>query len=335
MLKKLLPLTLAATFSLAAVADEASVKKAVEAKLGAKVSSVLKSPYLGLYEVYAEGQILYTDEKLTAIIAGTLIDGKTMKNVTAERMQKLTAIKFSDLPLELAVKQVRGDGRRVMASFEDPNCGYCKKLAKDITKLDNVTIYTFLYPILSPDSLEKIEPDLVLARQGARLERLDDGRQTVGPRRLRYQRGSQNGRPRPPAGDYRNADAVLCRRRARPRRRSAVADREEAGAGVGQVGSLEAKRDGRFGRPCRSHKDSCGFRGTLLQDHRWTRLASRCPIHPFTVLMSRSGSVESPRPRRRGRAVATSSAAPPARWSASAAATAAVIPASGFASARI
>jgi len=155
MLKRLLPLALAATFSLTVLADEASVKKAVEAKLGTKVSSVLKSPYLGLYEVYADGQILYTDEKLTAIIAGTLIDGKTMKNVTAERMQKLTAIKFSDLPLELAVKQVRGDGRRVLATFEDPNCGYCKKLAKDITKLDNVTIYTFLYPILSPDSLEK------------------------------------------------------------------------------------------------------------------------------------------------------------------------------------
>ena len=155
MFKKLLPLALAATFSLTVVADEASVKKAVEAKLGSKVSSVLKSPYLGLYEVYVDGQILYTDEKLTAIIAGTLIDGKTMKNVTAERMQKLTAIKFSDLPLELAVKQVRGDGRRVMASFEDPNCGYCKKLAKDLAKLDNVTIYTFLYPILSPDSLEK------------------------------------------------------------------------------------------------------------------------------------------------------------------------------------
>ena len=155
MFKKLLPLALAATFSLTVVADEASVKKAVEAKLGSKVSSVLKSPYLGLYEVYVDGQILYTDEKLTAIIAGTLIDGKTMKNVTAERMQKLTAIKFSDLPIELAVKQVRGDGRRVMASFEDPNCGYCKKLAKDLAKLDNVTIYTFLYPILSPDSLEK------------------------------------------------------------------------------------------------------------------------------------------------------------------------------------
>ena len=72
-----------------------------------------------------------------------------------ERMQKLTAIKFSELPLANAIKQVRGDGKRVFASFEDPNCGYCKKMAKEIAKLDNVTVYTFLYPILSPDSLEK------------------------------------------------------------------------------------------------------------------------------------------------------------------------------------
>ncbi len=155
MLKKLLPLALAATFCLPAIADEASVKKAVEAKLGGKVSGVTKTSYLGLYEVYADGQIIYTDEKVSALLIGTLIDGKSMKNVTDERMQKLTAIKFSDLPLELAVKQVRGDGKRAMATFEDPNCGYCKKLAKDMAKLDNVTIYTFLYPILSPDSLEK------------------------------------------------------------------------------------------------------------------------------------------------------------------------------------
>ena len=155
MLNKILALALAATVSLTAVADEASVKKAVEAKLGSKVTSVSKSPYLGLYEVYTEGQILYTDEKLTAIIAGTLIDGATMKNIPAERLQKLTAIKFSELPLELAFKRVHGDGKRVLATFEDPNCGYCKKLARDTVKLDNVTIYTFLYPILSPDSLEK------------------------------------------------------------------------------------------------------------------------------------------------------------------------------------
>lgn len=155
MLKKLLPIVLSTALCLPAIADEASVKKALEAKLGTKISSVTKSPYLGLYEIYAEGQIVYTDEKQTVIIAGTLIDGKTMKNHTAERMQKLMAIKFSDLPLEYAVKQVRGDGKRLLATFEDPNCGYCKKLARDIAKLDNVTIYTFLLPILSPDSQEK------------------------------------------------------------------------------------------------------------------------------------------------------------------------------------
>jgi thiol:disulfide interchange protein DsbC len=78
-----------------------------------------------------------------------------MKNITEERLQKLSAIKFSELPLALAVKQVRGDGKRVLATFEDPNCGYCKKLARDLAKLDNVTIHTFLYPILSQDSLDK------------------------------------------------------------------------------------------------------------------------------------------------------------------------------------
>ena len=169
MFKKLLPFVLAVMLSLSAVAaskaekadkvkvddKSVSVKEAIEAKLGTRVTSVTKSPYLGLYEVFADGQILYTDEKLTAIIAGTLIDGKTMKNYSAERMQKLTAIRFADLPLDLAVKQVRGDGKRMLVTFEDPNCGYCKKLARDMAKLDNVTIYTFLYPILSQDSLDK------------------------------------------------------------------------------------------------------------------------------------------------------------------------------------
>ena len=156
MFKKLLPLALAATLCLPAIADEAAVKTAVEAKLKAKVDKVTKTPYLGLYEVFVGGDIVYTDEKVSAILfEGKLVDTKTMKNVTSERIQKLTAIKFSDLPLDLAVKQVRGDGKRTFATFEDPNCGYCKKLAKDLTKLDNVTIYTFLYPILSPDSLEK------------------------------------------------------------------------------------------------------------------------------------------------------------------------------------
>ena len=156
MLMRILPLALATLSVASANADEAEIKKAMEAKLGAKVESVTKSGYLGLYEVYSEGNVLYTDEKMTAFIAGgQLIDGKTMKNVTEERMRKLTAIKFSELPLDRAIKQVRGDGKRLLATFEDPNCGYCKRLARDLLKLDNVTVYTFLYPILSEDSLRK------------------------------------------------------------------------------------------------------------------------------------------------------------------------------------
>jgi len=155
MLKKLLPMVLAMAFCLDVAADEAEIRKMMEAKLGTKVESVTKSGYMGLYEVFADGNIVYTDEKGTALIVGPLIDGKTMKNVTEERMKKLTAIKFSDLPLDRAIKQVRGDGKRVLATFEDPNCGYCKRLAKELLKLDNVTIYTFLLPILSEDSVRK------------------------------------------------------------------------------------------------------------------------------------------------------------------------------------
>jgi len=156
MFVKLVSLSMALLFSAATLADEAEIRKGMEAKLGAKVESVAKSGYLGLYEVYADGNIFYTDEKMSAIMVGAqLIDAKTMKNVTDERMKKLTAIKFGDLPLDRAIKQVRGDGKRVLATFEDPNCGYCKRLAKDIAKLENVTVYTFLYPILSEDSVRK------------------------------------------------------------------------------------------------------------------------------------------------------------------------------------
>ena len=156
MLKKMLSLTLAAAFASLAVADEADIKKAMEARLGAKVESVSKSGYLGLYEVYADGAIFYTDVKVSAlVVGGQMIDAKSMKNVTDERMKKLTAIRFSDLPLDRAIKQVRGDGKRVLATFEDPNCGYWKRLAKELLKLDNVTVYVFLYPILSEDSVRK------------------------------------------------------------------------------------------------------------------------------------------------------------------------------------
>lgn len=156
MLKKILPLALVLSVSSFAIADEADVRKGMEARLGTKVESVTKAGFLGLYEVYADGNIFYTDDKVTAIMVGAqLIDAKSMKNVTEERMRKLTAIKFNELPLDRAIKQVRGDGKRVLATFEDPNCGYCKRLARDLQKVENVTIYTFLLPILSEDSVKK------------------------------------------------------------------------------------------------------------------------------------------------------------------------------------
>lgn len=139
----------------AAHADESAVKKSVEAWLGGKVDAVRKTGHLGLYEIQVGNEIYYTDEKVSLLFDGNIIDTKTRKNLTQERLNKLSAIKFSDLPLELAVKTVKGDGKRVFATFEDPNCGYCKKLAKEVAGMNNVTIYTFLLPILSRDSAEK------------------------------------------------------------------------------------------------------------------------------------------------------------------------------------
>jgi thiol:disulfide interchange protein DsbC len=103
--------------------------------------------------VLVDGELIYTDEKITHVILGNIIDAKTRKNLTEERKQKLGQIKFSDLPLELAVKQVKGNGKRVLATFEDPNCGYCKRLAKELQGMTDITVYTFIYPIF-PNSGE-------------------------------------------------------------------------------------------------------------------------------------------------------------------------------------
>ncbi len=136
-----------ACVSLAAFADQAEVKKAVEARLGT-VDSIVKAPMAGMWEVSVDDQIIYVDDKASFLIIGSLHDLKTGKNLTAEKV-------FNSLPLELAVKQVRGPGKNIMVTFEDPNCGYCKKLAKDIQTLKDVTVYTFLYPVLGDDSYDK------------------------------------------------------------------------------------------------------------------------------------------------------------------------------------
>ena len=136
---------------------EATIKKAVEPRLGgAKIESVKETPYGGLYELRVAGDILYTDKKGEYLFIGHVYDAKSTRDLTRERIDEINKIKFSDLPLESALKQVKGDGKRVIAVFEDPNCGYCKRLRQTTLKtLDNVTIYTFMYNILSEDSFVK------------------------------------------------------------------------------------------------------------------------------------------------------------------------------------
>jgi len=136
---------------------EATIKKNVEPRLGgAKIESIKETPYGGLYELRVAGDILYTDKKGEYLIIGHVYDAKTTRDLTRERIDDINKIKFSDLPLDSAIKQVKGDGKRVIAVFEDPNCGYCKRLRQTALKdLNNVTIYTFMYNILAEDSFVK------------------------------------------------------------------------------------------------------------------------------------------------------------------------------------
>ena len=123
---------------------------------GVKIESIRKTPYSGLYEIRAAGDILYTDKRGKYIFVGNVFLAKTSANLTKERLDSINMIKFSDLPLDSALKLVKGDGKRVIAIFEDPNCGYCKQFRKTTLKdIDNVTVYTFMYNILSPDSAVK------------------------------------------------------------------------------------------------------------------------------------------------------------------------------------
>jgi len=120
------------------------------------IESVRKTSYGNFYEVVlSNGDILYADPTGTFLLSGSLIDIKAKKNITAARINELQRIDFSELPLANAIKQVRGSGKRVLVTFEDPNCSFCKKLAKDVVNLKDTTIYTFMIPILAPDSADK------------------------------------------------------------------------------------------------------------------------------------------------------------------------------------
>lgn len=149
----LLPFLLLCFFPGAAIANEASLRKALQVHFpGDKIESLKKTPYLGLYEVVVGGGLFYTDEKASYFFSGHVVDPKTGQSLTEGRLQQIKdarRINIDSLPLELAIKAVRGNGKRRVVVFSDPNCPYCKRLENELAKITDITVYTLLYPVLN------------------------------------------------------------------------------------------------------------------------------------------------------------------------------------------
>jgi thiol:disulfide interchange protein DsbC len=140
------------------MAQDANLKKTLADRLPSlpKIEEISKTPMPGVFEVRVQGnELFYTDAKGDFLIQGALIDTKQKRNLTEERTEKLSAVAFDSIPLKLAFTQVKGNGKRKLVIFADPNCGYCKRFEKDLQKIDNVTIYHMLYPVLGEDSKTK------------------------------------------------------------------------------------------------------------------------------------------------------------------------------------
>jgi thiol:disulfide interchange protein DsbC len=150
-------LALTILLTLPASASDVQIRKSIAERLPnfPKIDEITKTPIPGIYELRIGTDVLYTDEQGSYLIEGQLIDTRTRANLTEQRITELTAIDFSKLPLKDAMVWKNGNGSRKMAVFADPNCGYCKKFERDLQQVKDVTVYTFLYPILGPDSSEK------------------------------------------------------------------------------------------------------------------------------------------------------------------------------------
>jgi thiol:disulfide interchange protein DsbC len=157
LLRAAAPFLLAACVSTVAFADEASIRKNLAERLPEfpKIDEVQKTPIPGIYEIRIGTEILYTDENGSYLIDGKVIDTKSRVDLTEQRIAKLTAIDFKTLQLKDAIVWKQGTGERKLVVFADPNCGYCKKFERDLQEVKNVTVYTFLYPILGGDSTAK------------------------------------------------------------------------------------------------------------------------------------------------------------------------------------
>jgi len=138
--------------------EEAFIRKTLKERMPHihPIDEIKRTPMPGLFELRVDGsEIYYTDTGGNFLIQGHLVDTKTQRDLTEERIQKILAVDFKSLPFKDAIVIVRGKGERKMAMFEDPNCGYCKRFERELQSIDNVTVYLFLYPILGKDSLDK------------------------------------------------------------------------------------------------------------------------------------------------------------------------------------
>ncbi len=154
-----MPVLAAPTADPAASPPEApAIKRALEMKFpGSSVGTITKSPYFGLFEVQFDNQMVYTDAKVKYVLVGSVYDADSKANLTEARMRKLNRVDIASLPMDLAFKRVKGNGSRQLIVFSDADCPFCAKLESELKSVDNVTIYTFLFPIdqLHPDSARK------------------------------------------------------------------------------------------------------------------------------------------------------------------------------------
>jgi thiol:disulfide interchange protein DsbC len=160
-MKHTLTALLLALITTTALAGDAEIRKSIESSFpGTKITSISSSPINGVFEVVTQSPqgplVIYADSMGQHLLIGDLLNVASKRNLTSERMEKLTAIKWDSLPLKNAIKVVKGDGSRKLAVFSDPDCPYCKKAEAEFNKLDNVTVYTFAYPLpMHPDAGRK------------------------------------------------------------------------------------------------------------------------------------------------------------------------------------
>jgi thiol:disulfide interchange protein DsbC len=153
-MKTLIALLLSVLLSIAH-AGENEIRQSLQSKFPdiGKIEHIVKTPYAGLYEVVIDGQLMYTDELREYLFEGNVIETKSRRDLSEERRRVLFAVDFDKLPLDLAVKKVKGNGKRKMAIFTDPNCSFCKRLEKELSAVNDVTVYFFMYPIFPGSDL--------------------------------------------------------------------------------------------------------------------------------------------------------------------------------------